>query len=128
MITPEGSFTPQGVDIVDVPEQGVASVDLTEALRGDPAAIVLSSDAPVTAGARVLLKDPGLFGDVLFLAGADPLDAAAVVPDNRSTKDLQTRLILSAPDSAATAVITGFAKGKEWTAGRVSSMRVPPRS
>ena len=120
IVTPEGSFTPQGVNIVDVPEQGVASVDLTEALRGDPAAIVLSSDVPVSAGARVLLKNPDIFGDVLFLAAAGPLEAAAVVPDNRSTKDLQTRLILTAPESAATAVITGFARGREWTAGRVS--------
>lgn len=120
VVTPDGSFAPQGIDVVDVPEQGVASVDLTEALRGDPAAIVLSSDVPVTAGARVLLKDPDIFGDVLFLAAAEPLDAPAVVPDNRTTKDLQTRLILSAPEGGATAVITGFAAGREWTAGRVS--------
>ncbi len=120
IVTPDGSFTPQGVNIVDVPAQGLASVDLTEALRGDPAAIVLSSDVPVTAGARVLLEDPDIFGDVLFLAAADPLDAAAVVPDNRSTKDLQTRLILTAPESAESAVITGFARGREWTAGRYS--------
>ena len=72
----------------------------------------MSSDVPVTAGARVLLKDPDIFGDVLFLAAADPLDAPAVVPDNRTTKDLQTRLILSAPDAGATAVISGFAAGR----------------
>ncbi|MEO8106306.1 MAG: DUF5719 family protein [Actinomycetes bacterium] len=120
VITPDGSFAPQGIDVLDVPEQGVASVDLTEALRGDPAAIVLSSDVPVTAGARVDLTDPEIFGDVLFLAAAEPLDAAAVVPDNRTTADLQTRLILSAPEVGATAVVTGFAAGREWTAGRVS--------
>jgi hypothetical protein len=120
IVTAEGSFSPQGVNIVDVPEQGVASVDLTEALRGDAAAVVLSSDVPVTAGARVLLEDPDIFGDALFLAAAAPLEAAAVVPDNRTTKDLQTRLILTAPESAASAVVTGFAKGREWTVGRVS--------
>ena len=31
-MTPEGSFTPQGADVVEVPAEGVASVDLTEAL------------------------------------------------------------------------------------------------
>jgi len=119
IITPEGSFVPQGADVVDVPASGVTSVDLTEALRGDPAAIVISSDAPVTAGARVELANPDLFGDVLYLAAANPLDAPAVVPDNRTSADLQTRLILTAPDEGATAVVTGFAGGKQWTAARV---------
>ncbi|HUV47954.1 MAG TPA: DUF5719 family protein [Actinomycetes bacterium] len=134
VVTPDGSFAPEGVDVLDVPEQGVASVDLTEVLGGDPAAIVLSSDVPVTAGARVLLKNPDIFGDVLFLAAADSLGAPAVVPDNRTTKDLQTRLILSAPDGGATAVVKGFAAGREWTAGRVSLasgatkvMTIPPK-
>lgn len=119
LVTPEGSFAPQGAAVVDVPAEGVASVDLTRALRGDPAAIVISSDAPVTAGARVVLKSPDIFGDVLFLAASDPIDAPAVVPDNRTTPDLQTRLLLTAPEGSATAVVTGFADGKEWTAGRV---------
>lgn len=120
LVTPDGSFTPQGIDIIEVPEQGVASVDLTEALQGDPAAIVLSADVPVTAGARVVLENPDIFGDALYLAAAQPFDAPAVVPDNRSTKDLQTRIILSAPDAGATAVVSGFAAGREWTAGRIS--------
>ena len=119
LVTPEGTFTPQGADVVEVPAAGVASVDLTEALRGDPAAIVISSDAPVTAGARVELKNPDIFGDVLFLAAAGSLDAPAVVPDNRTSPDLQTRLILTAPEAGATAVVNGFAGGQEWTASRV---------
>lgn len=120
VVTPDGSFTPRGIDVIDVPEQGVASIDITDALQGDPAAIVLSADVPVTAGARVVLKDPDIFGDALFLAAAGPFDAPAVVPDNRSAEDLQTRLILSAPGAGATAVVTGFAAGREWTAGRVA--------
>lgn len=119
LITPEGSFTPQGADVVDVPAAGVASVDLTEALRGDPAALVLTSDVPITAGAKVELKNPDIFGDVLFLAAASPVAAPAVVPDNRTSADLQTRLILTAPEAGATAVVTGFAGGREWTASRV---------
>ena len=107
IVTPEGSFAPQGADVVDVPAGGVASVDLTEALREEPAAIVISSDAPVTAGARVELRNPDIFGDLLFLAAAAPLDAPAVVPDNRTTEDLTTRLILSAPEGATSASVTG---------------------
>lgn len=123
LVTPEGSFPPQGADVVDVPAGGVQSVDLTDALRGDPASLVISSDVPVTAGARVELKNPDIFGDLLFLAAADSIDAPAVVPDNRTSADLATRLILTAPDRSASAVITGFAGGKEWTASRIE---LPP--
>ena len=120
LITPEGSFDPVGIDFVNVPAEGVTSVDLTEALRDEPAAIVISADAPVTAGARVELRDPDIFGDVMFLAAAAPLVAPAVVPDNRTTQDLETRLIFSAPEGAAGAEVTAFAGGREWDAGRVS--------
>jgi Family of unknown function (DUF5719) len=119
IVTPEGSFAPEGADVVDVPAGGVASVDLTKALREEPAAIVIDSDVPVTAGARVELRNPDIFGDVLFLAAAAPLDAPAVVPDNRTTEDLTTRLILSAPEGATSVSVTGFAQGRDWNAGRV---------
>ena len=119
IITPEGSFSPKGGDVVQVPAGGVASVDLTESLQGEGAAIVLTSDAPVTAGARVVLKNPDIFGDALYLAAAEPLSAPAVVPDNRTTKDLQTRLLFTATDAPAAATVTAFAGGEEWTVGTV---------
>jgi len=109
IVTPDGTFRPQGVDVVDVPAGGVKSVDLTAALRGQPATVLVQSDVPVTAGARVFLKDPNFFGDSLFLAASPALSAPAVVPDNRITKDLATRVILSAPGAAATVKITAFA-------------------
>jgi hypothetical protein len=119
IITPDGSFAPEGVDVVQVPADGVTSVDLTDALRGQAASVAISSDVPVTAGARVDLRDPDIFGDALYLAAAEPLTAPAVVPDNRTTKDLQTRLIFSAPDGPAGATVTAFAGGREWKVGRV---------
>jgi hypothetical protein len=109
LVTPEGDFTPQGVDVVDVPAGGVRSVDLTEALRGEPATILVESDVPITAGARVFLENPDIFGDTLYLAASLPLTAPAVVPDNRITKDLATRLVLSAPGDAASVKVTAFA-------------------
>ena len=119
IVTPEGTFAPEGVDVVQVPAAGVTSVDLTDALRDEPASIVVSSDVPVTAGARVELSNPDIFGDALYLAAAEPLTAPAVVPDNRTTKDLQTRLIFSAPDGPAGATVTAFAGGQEWNVGHV---------
>ncbi|MEO8329460.1 MAG: DUF5719 family protein [Candidatus Nanopelagicales bacterium] len=119
VVTAEGTFAPQGSDVIEVPAGGVESVDLTDALRGDAAAIVLHSDVDVTAGARVLLKQPGLFGDVLFLAASPPLTAPAVVPDNRATPDLATRILLSAPDGPATVNITAFAGDRQVPSQRV---------
>jgi hypothetical protein len=113
LVTPEGTFTPKGVDVIEVPAGGVRSVDLTKALRGEPATVLVKSDVPVTAGSRVFLEDPDLFGDSLFLAASEPLAAPAVVPDNLITKDLATRLILTAPRAAATVTITAFAGNEQ---------------
>ena len=99
--------------MVEVPAGGVKSVDLTKALRGEPAAVLVKSDVPVTAGSRVFLEDPDIFGDSLFLAASEPLAAPAVVPDNVITKDLATRLILTAPKAAATVTITAFAGNEQ---------------
>lgn len=108
VITADGSFVPLHHEAVDVPAGGVATVDLTDALRGQSAAVIVDSDAPVTAGARVLLKDPDMFGDTLFLAASRPFSADAVVPDNRVTKDLLTRLVLTATDRPAAVTVKAF--------------------
>lgn len=119
IVTTEGAFSPKDADVVPVPAGGVASVNLTEALQGEAASIMLTSDVPVTAGARVTLKDPDIFGDALYLAAAEPLSAPAVVPDNRTTKDLQTRLLFTATGSATSATVTAFSGGEEWDVGTV---------
>jgi hypothetical protein len=119
IVTPEGSFSPKGGDVVQVPAGGVTSVNLTEALQGEASSIVLASDVPVTAGARVVLENPDIFGDALYLAAAESLSAPAVVPDNRTTKDLQTRLLFTAVAAPAAATVTAFAGGEEWTLGTV---------
>ncbi len=108
LATSDGVFAPVGSDVLEVPAGSVASFDLTEALRGQAASLLLESDVPVTAGARVLLKRPDYYGDVLFLSAADALSAAAVVPENQTTDDLATRLVLTAPESAASVEVKAF--------------------
>ncbi len=109
LVTRDGAFVPLGHEVVDVPAGGMTSVDLTKSLRREAAAVLVESDAPVTAGARVVLKDPDLFGDTLFLAASRPFVADAVVPDNRLTKDLQTRLVLTAASTDAAVTVKVFA-------------------
>ena len=109
LVTIDGAFVPLGHEVVDVPAGGMTSVDLTKSLRREAAAVIVESDAPVTAGARVVLKDPAMFGDSLFLAASRPFVADAVVPDNRLTKDLQTRLVLTAASTDAAVTVKVFA-------------------
>ncbi|MFZ0323178.1 MAG: DUF5719 family protein [Actinomycetes bacterium] len=108
LTTSDGEFSPSGHDVLEVPAGTVKSFDLTGSLRGQAASLSLQSDVPVTAGARVLLKRPSYYGDVLFLSAAAPLSDAAVVPDNETTTDLQTRLVLTAPEESATVAVSAF--------------------
>lgn len=108
LLSPDGSFTPSGQAVIDVHAGGVTNVDLTKELRGQPATVVLKSTEPIVAGARVLLQRPHAYGDTLFLAAATPLTQAAVVPDNSTTKDLATRLVMSAPQGQASVDIFAF--------------------
>lgn len=108
LLTPDGSFTPTSQAVIDVRAGTVASVDLTETLRSGPAAIRLTSDQPVVAGARVVLRRPSAYGDSMYLSGADPLKSAAVVPDNTTTLDLETRLVLTAPGGDVTVQVEAF--------------------
>jgi hypothetical protein len=126
LVTPDGTFTPDRDSVIDVPAGSVKSIDLTEAFQGEPGSVLLSADAPVTAGARVFLSDPDLFGDSLYLAASQPLTAPAVVPDNLITNDLATRLILSAPEGRAVVTVGAFGGtaggGKQ---GRDTAVEIP---
>jgi Family of unknown function (DUF5719) len=124
LITPDGTFTPEDVSVLDVPAGAVKSVDLNQAFAGEPGAVLVTADAPVTAGARVFLSDPQLFGDSLYLAASLPLTAPAVVPDNLITNDLDTRLILSAPEQAATVTVSSFA-GASGKSGTEETVDIP---
>jgi hypothetical protein len=93
----------------------------------------VTSDVPITAGAKVVLQRPGYFGDAMYLAATAGLTASAVVPDNITTADLTTRLIISAPTGDADVdVLTYNANGKQRTitvtvaAGTTRSIAVRP--
>ena len=135
LVTPDGTFVPVGGGEMDVRGGTVRQLDLTNALRSQPAALLVTSDAPVVAGAKVLLKRPSYFGDSMYLAATASLRAAAVVPDNITTANLATRLILSAPATEVTVqVLTYDANGKERTtdvtvsAGTTKALEVLPPS
>jgi len=116
LITPDGTFIPLGGGQIDVRSGTVRQVNLTRALQGQPAALLVTSDTPVVVGAKVVLQRPGYFGDSMYLAATPPLLAPAVVPDNIATSDLTTRLILSAPANDVTVHLLAYdAAGHERT-------------
>nr|BFE86690.1 hypothetical protein GCM10020093_092910 [Planobispora longispora] len=98
-LTPDGTYALKGRELVEVPAGSVATVDLSEGVGGQPAALVLTSDTPIVAG--VVATGTGKEPDVAFTAGTAPIDLGSVVADNRTGKKKSSRLLLAAPDTAA---------------------------
>ena len=68
-----GSFTPPGLDTIEIPPSRTASVDMTQALGGQPSALQFTSDIAVTASIMVEDKDitgvsaqPALYGEIVL--------------------------------------------------------------
>ncbi|TKK88420.1 hypothetical protein FDA94_14105 [Herbidospora galbida] len=100
----DGSYALENRETVEVPAGSVVTLDLSTGVTGQPAAIVLTSETPVVAGLKIV--GTGGRTDVAFTAGAPSIDLGSVVADARSTKDVTSRLILSAPDKAADVTVT----------------------
>ncbi|GGK65057.1 hypothetical protein Sme01_24820 [Sphaerisporangium melleum] len=98
-LTADGFYAMKNRESLEVPAGSTASLDLSTGIGGQPAAIVLTADVPIVAGA--MTTGTGSRPDVAFSAGAPAIDVGSVVADNRAGKKLSSRLILSAPGAAA---------------------------
>ncbi|GAA1556047.1 hypothetical protein GCM10009789_06760 [Kribbella sancticallisti] len=85
---PNGPFKPAELSSVQIPAGSVKAVRLDTVLRGDPSAITISSDQPVTASVRNLDKSGTDFSSV---GSVDPLSGPAylVVPAHAQPVQLQ---------------------------------------
>ena len=107
LVTPDGSYTPTGMDLVDVPAGGVVSVDLDPELKGAAAGAVVTSTEPIVAGAVSALKpDKNKGVDVAFTAAVPPLSGPAIAADGETAADRHTQLVLTAPDDDAHVQLT----------------------
>ncbi|MBB2909706.1 hypothetical protein FHS43_000952 [Streptosporangium becharense] len=97
VLTSDGGYALKGREVVEVPARSVATLDLSAGVGGRPAALVLTSDAPIVAG--LVATGTGARGDVAFTAGAVPIDLGSVVADNRTGGKRNSRLLLTAPDT-----------------------------
>ncbi len=96
----DGAYALENRESIDVPAGSTTTMDLSTGLSGQPAALVLTSDVPIVAGMKI--TGTGTMQDVAFTAGAPPIDLGSVVADDRAGKKQGSRLVLSAPVSAAT--------------------------
>jgi hypothetical protein len=102
LVTADGSYTPTGLDVVDVPAGGVVSVDLDKELKGAAAGVVVTSTEPVVAGAVATLKPDKAGGtDIAFTSGVPPLSGPAIAAGGETAADRHTQLLLTAPDADA---------------------------
>jgi hypothetical protein len=99
-LTAHGPFLPFGPAGQDAPAAASSSFALTS-LGASAAALVLTSNVPITAGIAV----PGN-GVGSFSAAAAPMTGQGVIAGNPAGGQSSVGLILSAPDSAVTATIT----------------------
>ncbi|UER53790.1 hypothetical protein HJG43_03570 [Kineosporiaceae bacterium SCSIO 59966] len=104
LLGPDGPVSADGAAAATVPAGTVAEVPLDGLPDGDYT-VVLDADVPVLAGVRSRLGASGRPADIGWAAATQPLGDGALValpggPDGPDG-DVETRLLLAAPDGAA---------------------------
>jgi len=121
--TETGNFAPAGHPTLLVRAGHSAAVDLTESFGQAPGALLLHSDAPITASGFSELTAAGgrSFPDFQWQPAGTALDGPAVLPDNSAPFDGPIRLFLTAGTGAAQVRVTtggGASKTVAIRAGR----------
>jgi hypothetical protein len=130
VVTPQGSFVPNGLAHVAVAAGSVATVKLAPVLHKKAAAVRLTSSTPVTASLLATEKsdDTGV-GDLAWTAASDPLSGPTLITDNRLGHHAQSHLVLSAPKGAARVVVAGLGGNRRTvsiSAGRTAFVSLAP--
>ncbi len=97
-VTSRGTYEPTGAGGIDVPGGSAAEISLPS-LAGIPAAIKLTSSAPITASVMIPGGSNGSPGS--FTAAAPPLEEQGVIADNVTGPGRVSALVLSAPHTTA---------------------------
>jgi hypothetical protein len=87
----QGAFAPAGGETVDVEPESTAEVDLSTGLAGEPGAIKLTSDLPVTGAVLSTARRESAQGDVALQPAAIPLvrdGVSAIATANGTDSDL----------------------------------------
>lgn len=105
LVGASGTFVPKDNPTLTVPPDSVASVSLEGAFNGDPLAVQVSSDQPVTAAVRTVTG-----GDVAFATGVRPVSGTTAFAVPSGTADV----VLSSVGPQSSVGLTAFAaSGKQ---------------
>lgn len=106
----DGQFVPQGRDQVEVPAGQTVLVGLNELAATSPVtATIRSSGGPVVAGGVVVDSQQfqtSSIRELSYAGSAQPLTGPALLTDLVIDRPTESTLILTAPEEAATVVIT----------------------
>jgi hypothetical protein len=111
LIGVDGSFVPSGLDVAEARAGRVSDVDLAPFTGGQPVAVELTSDQPITAGVLIRVGGVGKAkAEMAYTAAALPVTASApgVVTDLRGSKagaTVSSNVVLAAPGADATVQI-----------------------
>jgi hypothetical protein len=87
----QGAFAPAGAETVDLEPESTSEVDLSAGLAGEPGAIRLTSDQPVTGAMLSTARRESTQGDVAIQSAAIPLvrdGVSAIATSNGTDSDL----------------------------------------
>jgi len=108
-VTSRGTYVPTGASGIDLPGGSVAQISLPS-LSGIPAALKLTSNAPITAD--VMIPGGGGSSPGSFTAATPAIEEQGVVADNPSGGGRASALVLSAPHKAARVNVMQVTGGK----------------
>jgi len=104
--TTDGQFVPTGMDAVVVPAGRVHVVTLNALTDQSPLAVTVDSDVPLLAGGRVDDIQLPPITELSYTGASRPLTGAALLTDLVIDRPTESTLILTAPDTAGSVVIT----------------------
>ena len=105
-----GTFAPSGADRFTVSAGSVKKIDLSRILESENSALLIESDVPITAGARVRFraKGRGQKAEYAWSSAVAPIDTTAVEPSSRVGDGFAAYLLLSCPQGTCRVqVLTG---------------------
>jgi hypothetical protein len=104
--TRDGQFVPTGMDALTVAAGRVRVVTLDRLTDASPLAVRVRSDVPVISGGRVDDYQLPPIQDLSYTGGTEPLTGAALLTDLVIDRPTESTLILTAPDTSGSVVVT----------------------
>lgn len=101
VISETGTFDPADRSQVQVPANGVLTIDLSPVLQEQAATLELTSDIPIVAGMRQFFGGQKVQDETSFTAGSLPFTATAAVSGLPVRPATDVRLYVTAPDTDA---------------------------